>query len=166
MSPPPQFPVSALTIAAAAVFVLIPRSSIAGSTAEIDRDVDTALASLYGQMSEAMNFSETSKGILAFPKIVKGGLVIVGAQSGEGALRVNGKTVGYYSIIALSYGLQLGVQWFGHGHVLQDGRSPRESQARLGAGPIACLVATRDGKGSVMRLAGHSCGGPVFETDN
>ncbi len=27
---------------------------------------------------------------------------------------MNGKTAGYYSSIAVSYGLQLGVQWFGY----------------------------------------------------
>ena len=109
-----RFLISALTITAAAVFVLLPRSSIAGTAAEIDSDVDKALASLYGQTPEAKKLGETSKGILVFPKIGKVGLLLVGGQGGEGALRVNGKTAGYYRSIAVSYGLQLGVQWFGY----------------------------------------------------
>ena len=44
---------------------------------------------------------------------VKGGL-IVGGQYGEGALRRGGKTQGYYSSAAASYGLQAGVQSFGY----------------------------------------------------
>ncbi len=106
--------ISSLTIAAAAAFALMPGSSIAGTAAEIDSNVDKALASLYGQMPEAKKLGETSKAILVFPRIIKGGLILVGGAGGEGALRVNGKTAGYYSSIAVSYGLQLGVQWFGY----------------------------------------------------
>ncbi len=40
--------ISALTIAAAAAFALMPGSSIAGTAAEIDSNVDKALANLYG----------------------------------------------------------------------------------------------------------------------
>ncbi len=114
MSPKFRFLISFLMIVAAAAFVLMPRSSIAGTAAEIDSDVDKALASLYGQIPEAKKLGETSKGILVFPKIIKGGLILVGGQGGDGALRVNGKTDGYYSTVSVSYGLQLGVQWFGY----------------------------------------------------
>ncbi len=114
MSPRIRFLISALTIAAAAVFVLMPRSSVAATAAEIDSRVDKALASLYAQMPEAKKLGEEAKAILVFPKIVKGGLILVGGQGGEGALRVNGKTAGYYNTVAVSYGLQLGVQWFGY----------------------------------------------------
>ncbi len=106
--------IATLIVAVAAAFVLMPRSSIAGTAAEIDSDVDKALASLYGQTPEAKKLGETSKAVLVFPRIIKGGLILVGGQGGEGALRVNGKTAGYYSSIAVSYGLQLGVQWFGY----------------------------------------------------
>jgi len=45
--------------------------------------------------------------------VVKGGLII-GGQYGTGALRVEGKTDGYYNTVAASYGLQAGVQSFGY----------------------------------------------------
>ncbi len=106
--------IATLMVAVAAAFVLMPRSSIAGTAAEIDSNVDKALASLYGQMPEAKELGETSKAILVFPRIIKGGLILVGGQGGEGALRVNGKTADYYNTLAVSYGLQLGVQWFGY----------------------------------------------------
>ncbi len=109
-----RFLISAMTITAAAAFVLMPRSSIAGTAAEIDSDVDKALASLYGQTPEAKKLGETSKAVLVFPRIIKGGLILVGGSGGEGALRVNGKTADYYNTLAVSYGLQLGVQWFGY----------------------------------------------------
>ena len=39
---------------------------------------------------------------------------LVGAQHGDGALIVNGKTVGYYNTVAASYGFQAGLQKFGY----------------------------------------------------
>jgi lipid-binding SYLF domain-containing protein len=40
---------------------------------------------------------------------MQGGL-IVGAEYGEGALRIAGKTVGYYSLASGSFGYQIGAQ--------------------------------------------------------
>jgi len=39
---------------------------------------------------------------------------VVGGQYGEGALRVAGKTTGYYSIAAASFGLQVGGETFSY----------------------------------------------------
>jgi len=39
---------------------------------------------------------------------------MVGAQHGDGALIVNGGTVGYYNTVAASYGFQAGLQKFGY----------------------------------------------------
>jgi lipid-binding SYLF domain-containing protein len=85
----------------------------AATAAEIDRDADSALQKLYDKTPAARELAKVAKGILVFPDIVKGGLII-GGQYGEGALRVNGKTAGYYSSVAASYGLQAGVQSFGY----------------------------------------------------
>ena len=81
--------------------------------AEIDQKVDHALAKLYSSCPAAVELSNVAKGILVFPRIVKGGFV-VGAQYGTGALKINGETVGYYRTMAASYGLQAGVQAFGY----------------------------------------------------
>ena len=50
-----------------------------------------------------------SKGVLVFPAVV-GGSFIVGGEYGRGALRVDGKTLDYYSTTAASIGLQAGAQ--------------------------------------------------------
>jgi len=81
--------------------------------AQIDRDVDSALKTLYETTPDAELFRKEAKGILVFPGIVKGGFVI-GAYYGKGALLKNGETVGYYDTMAASYGLQAGVQTFGY----------------------------------------------------
>jgi len=93
--------------------VISPLSAIADSAAEIDRDVDSALQKLYGSSPAAVELAKTAKGVLVYPNVIKAGLV-VGGQFGEGALRVGGKTVGYYNTVAASYGLQAGAQTFGY----------------------------------------------------
>ena len=88
----------------------------AGGSAEaalIDREVSLALNKLLETSPEAEIVRKEAKGILVFPSIVKGGFMI-GAQYGKGALRKDGSTVGYYSSMAASYGLQAGVQSFGY----------------------------------------------------
>ena len=104
---------AALTIALAVITSVNPNLAVAADKAEINRDVDTALVKLYSGSTEAKLLAEKAAGILVFPSIVKGGFII-GGMYGEGALRVNGKTTGYYNAVAASYGLQAGVQTFGY----------------------------------------------------
>ena len=87
--------------------------AVAASKAEINRDVDAALAILYAKDPDARALAGRAKAVLVFPSIVKAGFLL-GAQYGEGALRARGKTVGYYNTVAASYGLQAGVQTFGY----------------------------------------------------
>ena len=93
--------------------LMSPVQAGAATAAEIDSDVDSALQALYSSSPAAKEISRVAKGILVFPDIIKGGL-IVGGQYGKGALREEGKTVGYYNTVAASYGLQAGVQKFGY----------------------------------------------------
>lgn len=102
-----------LGVMMALMLLAIPQISQAETAAEINRDVDIALKTLYKSTPAAKKISEISKGILVFPSIIKGGFII-GGQYGEGALRVGGKTTGYYRTVAASYGLQAGAQSFGY----------------------------------------------------
>jgi lipid-binding SYLF domain-containing protein len=95
------------------LILLVWAVAYARTAKEIDRDADSALQKLYETTPAAKELSKVAKGILIFPEIVKGGL-IVGGQYGEGALRVNEKTTGYYNSVAASYGLQAGIQSFGY----------------------------------------------------
>ena len=87
--------------------------ALAASAGEINRDVGTALKDLQASSPESRKLLAESKAVLVFPHIYKAGFLF-GAQYGEGALRRQGKTVGYYSSVAASYGLQAGVQKFGY----------------------------------------------------
>jgi lipid-binding SYLF domain-containing protein len=81
----------------------------AGSAREIDTSVDEALVRFEKEVKDGKIFLESSKGVLVFPSVFKGGLVI-GTEEGEGALRIGGKTVDYYGTTAASIGLQAGGQ--------------------------------------------------------
>ncbi|ADW17400.1 twin-arginine translocation pathway signal [Desulfobulbus propionicus DSM 2032] len=95
------------------LMLALPQISLAATAAEINRDVDIALKTLYQTTPAAKKMAGIAKGILVFPDIIKGGFII-GGQYGEGALRVGGKTTGFYRTIAASYGLQAGAQSFGY----------------------------------------------------
>jgi len=80
-----------------------------GATAkEIEADVDAALK-LFNDVKGGKELLRKAKGVLVLPGVFKAGL-IVGGEYGEGALRIGGKTVDYYSIAAGSFGLQIGGQ--------------------------------------------------------
>lgn len=115
----------------------------AASKAEIDRDVDTALQKLYESTSAAKILSEKATAILVFPSIIKGGLVI-GGQYGEGALREQRKTTGYYRSVALSYGLQAGAQTFGYALFFMNKEAldylNKSEGWELGVGPTIVVV--------------------------
>ena len=82
--------------------------ALAASAAEIDAEVDRALDA-FQKIDGAPAFLGIAKGVLVFPKVYKAGIG-VGGEYGEGALRVGGKTVDYYSTAAASIGFQLGAQ--------------------------------------------------------
>jgi lipid-binding SYLF domain-containing protein len=96
-----------------AIALIFSRPALAGTAAEINREVDVAVQKLYRQAPAAKDLAKVAKGILVFPDVVKAGLLI-GGQYGQGALRKGNKTVGYYRTVAASYGLQAGAQSFGY----------------------------------------------------
>ncbi len=76
---------------------------------EIDASVDAALERLRQKFPNASGVLQKSKGVLIFPEVIKGGFGI-GAEYGEGALRIKSKTVDYYNTIGGSFGFQMGGQ--------------------------------------------------------
>ncbi|HEX4504238.1 MAG TPA: lipid-binding SYLF domain-containing protein [Alphaproteobacteria bacterium] len=102
------------------LIMMIPAASIVlaageawASAQEIDADASAALQRLYAKSTKARDMAKTAKGILIFPNIVKAGF-LVGAQSGDGVLRIGGKSTAYFNISAGSFGLQAGVQSFSY----------------------------------------------------
>lgn len=79
----------------------------AASAREIDAGADDAIAKFEEEVKGGKSFMESSKGILVFPRVLKGGAGF-GGEYGEGALRIGGKTADYYSMLQGSFGFQLG----------------------------------------------------------
>lgn len=89
----------------------LPALAATEETQVIDLKVDLAFERLKRNVTGAAELAEQAKGVLIIPGITKAGF-LVGGLYGEGALRVNGATVGYYSVASASFGLQAGVQRF------------------------------------------------------
>ncbi|RXV69286.1 hypothetical protein D1006_29895 [Burkholderia stabilis] len=84
-------------------------STSASKRQSIDASVNATLSRLYSTVPGSRELVGKSRGVLVFPNVLQAGF-IVGGQSGNGALRVGGSTVGYYNTSSLSVGLQAGAQ--------------------------------------------------------
>lgn len=84
-------------------------AAFAASKEKIDRRTDNALAEFREDVKGANAVLAKAAGVLVFPSIKKAGIGI-GGEYGQGALRVGGDTVGYYSTTSASIGFQLGAQ--------------------------------------------------------
>jgi lipid-binding SYLF domain-containing protein len=93
----------------AAAAILFSGLAMAASAAKIDKDSDAAVAVFRDDVNGADVFLKQAAGYLIFPRVIKAGIGI-GGETGEGALRVGGKSVDYYRTSAGSIGFQLGVQ--------------------------------------------------------
>ena len=92
-----------------AITVAVPGLADAASAKEIDIKVNSTIELFKEKVKGGAQFLDNSRGVLVFPSVIKAGIGI-GGEYGEGALRVKGKTVDYYSTAAASIGFQLGAQ--------------------------------------------------------
>ena len=93
----------------AVTVLVIPSVTSAKSGAEIDINVNKTIDVFKEEVNGAEVFLKQAAGLLIFPRVIKVG-VGIGAETGEGALRVSGKTVDFYRTTSGSIGLQLGAQ--------------------------------------------------------
>jgi len=77
--------------------------------ASMDEGVATTMTSLYASAPGSRELASKAKGVLVFPRVVNGG-VLVGGEYGRGALMVDGRNVGSYKVTSISLGLQAGLQ--------------------------------------------------------
>jgi lipid-binding SYLF domain-containing protein len=75
----------------------------------INSDVDATLSRLYQTVPGSREMVGKARGILVFPRVIQAGIG-VGGEHGDGALRVGGSTVGFFSTSSASVGATLGVQ--------------------------------------------------------
>lgn len=154
----------ALVLASASALTLAPScangpvanaNSANSSAAKISKDSRAALASLYAQNPSAKALGRKAKGVLVFPSVIKGGLV-VGAQAGNGAMiRDTGEISGFYQTTAASYGLQAGVQEFGYALFFMNDNAYRNINRTSGweVGSSPSLVVVDKGKSASLSTA-------------
>lgn len=98
-----------LVISTLAVMLSLPLTASADTAAELDAKVDEAIRTFRQQVEGGDVFLRQAAGYLVFPRVIKVGIG-VGVETGEGALRVAGRSAAYYRTTSGSFGLQLGAQ--------------------------------------------------------
>jgi len=115
----------------------------AATAASLDAQATSALSALYKKYPAAVDLSTKAKAIVIFPSITKAGLGI-GGESGDGVMRVKGKTTGYYNTSGVSSGLQIGVQRYGYALFLMTDKAVSAFGAsggfEVGVGPSIVLM--------------------------
>jgi lipid-binding SYLF domain-containing protein len=91
------------------MFSLVAAVAQAKTKSEINASVNAAMDRFKKQVKGANEYLKVAKGVLVMPNVTKAGF-IVGGQYGQGALKVGGKTVDYYSLAAGSVGWQIGAE--------------------------------------------------------
>jgi len=76
---------------------------------KIDAGVDAAMTRLFRIVRGSQELVGKARGVLVFPSVVQAGFVF-GAQYGDGSLRVDNNTVGYYNTVSGAFGALIGVQ--------------------------------------------------------
>ncbi|EEE38791.1 twin-arginine translocation pathway signal [Rhodobacteraceae bacterium KLH11] len=80
---------------------------------KLDARVDATLAEMYSKYPNTVEIANKANGMLVMPLITEAGFIFGGAY-GQGALRIQGVTVDYYSAVSGSAGLQIGAQQYAH----------------------------------------------------
>jgi lipid-binding SYLF domain-containing protein len=109
---------SLMTVAASVALALMALSGCvtntspgfeAGQAPRMEDGVATTMTALYDSAPGSKELASKARGILVFPRVVDGG-VLVGGEYGRGALSVEGRIVGSYKVTSISLGLQAGLQ--------------------------------------------------------
>jgi len=97
----------------------------------LDKDASAALKALYDRSPAAKALGEKAKGVLVFPSIDKLA-VLVGVQSGKGAMFANGKVVGHYRIDGVLAGLEAGGQSYAYAMFFMSDKALKNLQSTRG----------------------------------
>jgi lipid-binding SYLF domain-containing protein len=90
-----------------ALATLAAGTTLADTKPELDLGVHETIRAFDALNPHNRELLHSAAGELVFPRVTKAGAG-VGGEYGEGALRVGGKIVGYYSVSSASIGLTLG----------------------------------------------------------
>jgi lipid-binding SYLF domain-containing protein len=115
----------------------------AATAADLDRDANQALQTLYKSNPVALDISKKARAILVFPHIIKAGLVF-GGSYGEGVLMKNMHVVDYYNSVTASWGWQAGAESYGYVVFLMSDKAEQYLKKtegwEIGVGPTVVAV--------------------------
>ena len=135
--------VALIGILVSTAVALAGRATTAADKAELSRDAQAALQSLYEKVPAAKAIGAQSLAILVFPKVTKAGLM-VGGQGGDGALIKGGNAVAYYRTSGASFGLQAGGQTYGYAMFFMNEKALSALDAakgfEVGVGPSVVVM--------------------------
>ena len=77
--------------------------------AAINKGADSTLATLFSSVTGSKELVGKARGVVIFPRVLEGAFG-VGASGGDGVLRINGETKGFYTTRSVSFGFQAGAQ--------------------------------------------------------
>jgi len=167
ITPPKLSNVLYLTVFLTIVFSIGLAATVYAITAkEIDASADAALNRFYKQVKDAKEIVGRAKGLLVLPDVKKGALII-GGEYGRGALRIGGKSVDYYSMIAGSVGFQIGGQAkdiiiaFMSDEALKEFRASKGWEA--GVDGNVALIKVGGGESASTAMADHPIVAFVFD---
>ncbi len=151
---------------AAVLLILLVTPALAGDTKEIENQVDAALKRFESEVGGGARLLQGAEGVLVFPALHRAGFGI-GGEYGEGALRVQGKTVDYYNTLAASMGYELGTQAKTFILVFQQEKALKRFRANGGwkAGVDGSVVAVIANGGGALDpdTAGHPIVGFILD---
>lgn len=147
-------------VAAAAAVVMLgagcttntgPAPAPAEQRRTIDDGVDRTLPLLYSSVPGSQAIAQKAAGVLVFPRVLEAGLMI-GGERGQGALMVKGRTVGYYQLTGVSFGLQAGAQSKALVFMFLTPQALERFQASKGwtAGADASVAVVREGANATL----------------
>lgn len=115
----------------------------AADRGKLEREATAVMGKLYQKYPEAKKLEQKAAAVLVFPEVYKAGLMI-GAETGDGVMRIKGKTTGYYNTSGVSYGLQAGAQKYGYALFIMTPSALQSLESadgfEIGAGPSVVVM--------------------------
>ena len=109
----------------------------------IDNRSDSAFIYLLNNVEKGEELVSQASAILIMPLITKAGMLLGGAY-GEGALRIDGESTGYYSSLQMNVGFQFGALQYSYALFFMNSKILEEFQSsegwQFGAGLEAVVV--------------------------
>ena len=133
----------ALFLLALLLLAAAPFPAHAADRSKLEGEATAVMSKLFQKYPEAKKLEHKAAAILVFPAVYKAGLMI-GGETGDGVMRVKGRTVAYYNTSGVSYGLQAGAQKYGYALFIMTPSALKSIESaegfEIGTGPSVVVM--------------------------